>query len=1308
MIQNLPGPITLQIQEADGEYNQPLPFPRDTTLRAGTPYNTSFTAHADGILEEVYLPHVVDQRTVPDLGSLLLTISAAAEENTGLAKAILPAGQIPKEPPGEDVIFLSLDQPLEIVKGKSYSLGLQVVDGLDEVKLCGPVNLEIQTPDVLLTQTIPPPLECVLQTEAPYAVTFTANFTGTLSQATISQLSMVEIYEPFNQELTLSITQQLDGEPLATGSVASDFTPGDDRRGDPYRILLDRPVVLTKGEVYHLGLSIEGGQGEIKLSGTALANETTWDDGLPLRMDGYDPYGGIYQGDLNFEMYWDDNQEKLDRFISTLDQADYVLITSSRQWGSTTRVPERYPLTSHYYRNLVGCPAERSIEWCYNVARPGEFQGELGFDLVKVFQSDPSIGSWRINDQFAEEAFTVYDHPKVLVFQKSENYDPLKVRELLGQVDLSQVIHVTPRQADSNPGNLMLPLERLTEQRTGGTWSDLFNSDAPHNRYKILGVLVWYLSVSVLGLLTYPLLRYVLPGLSDRGYPLARIAGMLILAWFVWLAGSARIPFTRLTIGAVLMLMTLLGGVLAYRQRDELRREWQEQRKYFLIVEGLTLAFFLVGLLIRFGNPDLWHPWKGGEKPMDFSYFNAVLKSTSFPPYDPWFAGGYINYYYYGFVIVGVLVKFLGIVPAFAYNLIMPTLLSMIAMGAFSAVWNLTRESTIGNTWSAIFRSPRLWLSVGGSMGMAVLGNLGVVRMFYRGFQTIAAPGVELETVGFWKKLIWFIEGVFKALTGSPLPYRVDEWYWNPSRVIDAAHGNPITEFPFFTFLYGDMHAHLFALPIALLVIGWVLSVVLGRAWARERARSPFQVVLSLVVGGIAIGALYPVNLSDIYTYLPLGVVAAAYAIFRYAGQQDYTIPLLSRLPKKFTVLLFSLGSVVALVGFSRLFYQPYAHWYGQGYDEVEIWAGTHTPLSDYLVMWGLFLFIIVSWLVYESIDWMAKTPVSALRRLEPYREAIFLIIIFILMITLGLGIDLNLESPIDGKLPLGLGIHVAWLVLPLGTWAGVLLLRPDMPDPKRVVLFFIGTGLVITLVVEVVTVTGDIGRMNTVFKYYLQAWTLFAVSAAAALGWMLKSISRWSLNLRTAWQMLLIALVVSTALYPLFASLAKIDDRMAEDAPMTLDGMAYMKYATYHDFDTALDLNQDYEAIRWLQENVEGSPVIVEAHVVEYHWGTRYTIYTGLPGVVGWNWHQRQQRTTVSHEWVFDRVDAVHNFYQTTDLNVAVDFLKEYDVRYVILGQLERAEYPGPGLDKFAAQEGNLWRQVYNQQDTVIYEVLP
>ncbi len=119
----------------------------------------------------------------------------------------------------------------------------------------------------------------------------------------------------------------------------------------------------------------------------------------------------------------------------------------------------------------------------------------------------------------------------------------------------------------------------------------------------------------------------------------------------------------------------------------------------------------------------------------------------------------------------------------------------------------------------------------------------------------------------------------------------------------------------------------------------------------------------------------------------------------------------------------------------------------------------------------------------------------------------------------------------------------------------------------------------------------------------------------------------------------------------------------------------------------------------------MQGSPVIVEANQVEYHWGTRYTVYTGLPGVVGWNWHQRQQRTITPHEWVYSRVEDVNTFYDTADLAEARDFIENYQVSYIILGQLERAKYLPEGIAKFEEGEGDLWQVVYSDQETTIYQ---
>jgi YYY domain-containing protein len=952
---------------------------------------------------------------------------------------------------------------------------------------------------------------------------------------------------------------------------------------------------------------------------------------------------------------------------------------------------------------------------------------DLGFELVQVFQSNPSIGPLNVNDQFAEEALTVYDHPKVLVFRKTESYSSESARRILSQANFSEIVRITPKKAAFHPANLKLPEQRLVVQEVGGTWSEFFDPASWQNRYRVLGVIAWYLSVGVLGLLVYPLLRITLPGLPDHGYPLARAAGMLILAYLTWLAGSVDIPFNRLTITLVILLMAIGAAYLAYRQRDELRKEWRTKRSYYLVIEGLVLAFFLIFLFIRLGNPDLWHPWKGGEKPMDFSYFNAILKSTTFPPYDPWYAGGYLNYYYWGYIFVGVLVKWLGIMPSFAYNLIIPTLFAMVGMGAFSIGYNLSHSrhpedkppdpASEDQLSQGSPHKPYI-IGLASALGLAVLGNLGTLRMIAKGWEQLGIPGGLTADTGFFTRMIGLFAGLYQVLfRGASMPYSVGDWYWIPSRAIPAPGDvEPITEFPMFSFLYGDLHAHMIAMVIVMLALTWVVAVLMGKA----RWQSVGAGILSILLGGLAIGALYPTNLSDIYTYLPIGMLTLGYAIFRYAN--IVRLPWLPHLsPALKRLILAGLGMLLLAIASYGL-YLPYRLWYAQGYSTVIPWFGTHTPFWSYFTHWGLFLFVIISWMVWETRQWMADTPLASLRKLEKYTSLISLALVILFLVCLLLSIKIpGIENiSLLNRLPLGRGAAMAWVILPLASWAGVLLLRPGMPDLKRLVLFWVGTGLIITLMVEVVVVRGDIGRMNTVFKFYLHVWALFALSSAAALGWLLEPVRRWLPGWSISWRVVFSFLVFSAALFTLYGAMAKIKDRWVPAAPHTLDGMAYMPYATYYESypnvtegtpvperGVMMDL-PDYRLIRWMQDNIQGSPVIVEAISRNlYRWYTRVTIYTGLPGVVGWEWHEQQQRASNSTEWVTKRVTDIDQFYTTVDTDATRGFLGLYDVRYIVLGQLEQVTYPGPGLDKFPAFNSILWNEVYRDENTVLYEVI-
>ncbi|NTV38211.1 MAG: DUF2298 domain-containing protein, partial [Anaerolineales bacterium] len=530
----------------------------------------------------------------------------------------------------------------------------------------------------------------------------------------------------------------------------------------------------------------------------------------------------------------------------------------------------------------------------------------------------------------------------------------------LGTVDLTKVVHLVPKEAASYkpPKSLMLPADRLAGQQAGGTWSQLFDYDWLQNRVPALGGLFWYAFIFMLGLFTYPLARRALPGLADKGYAFSRTFGLVLLAYVSWLMGSLGVGYNRTTIGVVFGGIVLVGAWQGWVQRKELAREWKSNRRAFLILESVFLALFIIDLLIRLGNPDLWHPSKGGERPMDFSYFNAVLKSTTFPPYDPWFAGGYINYYYYGFVLVGTPVKLLGIVPSIAYNLILPTLFALVGVSAFSIGSNLVRRN--GNSSAADPLS--LITGFASTALMLLLGNLGTIQMIVRTFQRAGAPGGLVGEANFFQRFAWGMDGFARILTRNAQLPGPGEWYWQPSRVIPAPGDvEPITEFPLFTFLYSDLHAHMIVMILTLFVIAWGLSFVLALRSASRDARLSLPALvtrygslslLPILLGALVLGAIYPTNTWDAYTFIPLASLAVGYALFNAVEfkENKFNIP-----PVILRFAVAAAGALI-LVVLTFLFYRPYFQWWGSGYNDVDPWRGGHTPLSSYFTHWGLFL----------------------------------------------------------------------------------------------------------------------------------------------------------------------------------------------------------------------------------------------------------------------------------------------------------------------------------------------------------------
>ena len=1239
---HVPGPVNLVVTGPSGVGLEPIPLPGDFVLDAAAPHLVSLAPSEGGLATGIRLPFVRDLGSGQNETVLRAEILAAAEDLVPQAVATW-TGTLPAEPAS---LPLAFETPYPLDPGRTYLLRLSLA-GREGIALDGNLILLASTTDGQAETSMALPQE-------RFTLTAGVPFVGSFISASGGEARTLQI--PFAQAFggTLGTALQVDllDSPDASVALGTATWTGELPTGESQiEAAFDRPATISAGSTYWLRLELRSGAG-LALRGSRIISESSWDDGLPLRIDNKDGFGGLYIG-LNQELYWPDEQDedangvsdKLERLVGTLSDGEYLIITSNRQYGSIPRVPIRYPLSTAYYRLLFDCPEPLYIPKCGAQLEPTGKVNALGYELVHVYQSDPQLGPVSINDQTAEEAFTVYDHPKVLVFARSPSFSAEAVRSLLGRVDLSHIIRVLPAQARSVPPDLMLPPDRLAEQRAGGTWSALFPSSSWINRSQLLATVVWWVFIGLLGIVVFPLVRLAFPGFGRGAYALGRAFGLLLLAWGVWALASFRVPFDRPLIFGVLLALILAAGLLVWRQRLDLREEWREHKAEILWVEGLALALFLIDLSLRWGNPDLWHPAKGGEKPMDFSYFNAVLRSTSFPPYDPWFAGGYINYYYFGFVLVAVPVKLIGLTSSVAYNLILPSLFSMVGLGGYAFA------SEVVSRARRVLERPRLSPRVAGmtaAVALVLLGNLGTVAMIYDGWKRIGAPSGEQPAE--------MLAGIPQALRGAarfvtlqdPLPYRSDEWYWNPSRSIPVVPGDvgPITEFPFFTFLYADLHAHMIALPLTVLGAAWAASWLLA-AESRRRLRAGSWIAC-LFAGGLILGALRPTNTWDFPVYLSFGVAAAV-----VAG------PLRHGLRSRHAYLE-SLISALGLLVFFLLLYQPYSQWYGQGYTEAGLWSGSRTTIRSYLVVHGMFLFGLISWMAWETHDWMASTPLSALNRLRPYAGLIG----FIAVSALGLIVWAFAD-----------GTRVIVVALPLVLWAVALLLRPGLPWAKRIVLVFTASALVLTLVVEMVVLLGDIGRMNTVFKFYLQVWTLFGLASAAAVYWTLEGLPQWSGGWRTAWTIGLATLVVGASLYPFTAAPAKVRDRMALEAPRSLDGAAFLQDAVYFDLGSELHFDEDARLIQWLQENVVGSPVIVEANVPEYRWGSRLTVYTGLPGVLGWRWHQTQQRA-VEGDPATVRAYEIADFYTNPSMDSALEFLRRYDVSYVVVASQERLFY--------------------------------
>jgi len=760
----------------------------------------------------------------------------------------------------------------------------------------------------------------------------------------------------------------------------------------------------------------------------------------------------------------------------------------------------------------------------------------------------------------------------------------------------------------------------------------------------VVEALRWYIVVTLLAAAVFPVVFFATEGLTDRGWSLARPLGLLfavILSW--WPAAVGLIPF----INPVIAIATIAGGAVGwsfiFRQAEFnafLRREWRA----ILAIEATWLVFFLGYVVFRGYNPAVAYT----EKPMDLAFLSSSIRARAVPPPDPWFAGQPINYYYLGYLMMAVVARLSGTAAGAAFNLSLATLFASASVAAAGTAANLARMLGARARWRTAASA------LLGPLFLVGVGNLKTPWEF------LHSPQATLSAT-WWEGVGWSASRVIvdNGIPGSSGPHQT------------------INEFPAFSFILGDLHPHVLAIPIFISAIG--LSVGLLRHRDDDfRLRGD---LLPLAAVGAVGGALYAVNSWDMPTALVLG----AGALFLRRGLDlrqraaRLGIMLAAAIVTALPFAIRYVPSVGSNAGVSeRIAVLPVV---GTLVRTIGIVDWSHSSLGSLLLVHGLFLTVA---LLVIGTAWI---------RLPGCRRPSTVTVLAVAGGTILVADLLGLPALVLFGLP--------------AAFLGPALARDVLPESLRIPGWLFALGCSLILVTEVLFLQDAFGdRMNTVFKVYFQVWSLFAIAAAVALPSVVQLLAE-RLGKPSAWISggLVGVLVVGAALYP---PLSTYRWDAGFQSWQGIDGLAYVRST-----DSA-----EAAGIAWLSVHAPSDSVVLEAPGCSYGVADGLpqdpvSMATGIPTVIGWNFHEYQWRdgSNSQLQQIQTRQQDVNQVYRDPTSARAREVLDRYHVTYIFVGALEERgsvdgcnvgpPYPAASLARLP-QLG--WPVVFQQGDVTVY----
>lgn len=796
-----------------------------------------------------------------------------------------------------------------------------------------------------------------------------------------------------------------------------------------------------------------------------------------------------------------------------------------------------------------------------------------------------------------------------------------------------------------------------------------------------------YLVVQVMAAAVLPLTLRFFAALPDRGYAFNRLLGILLTGYGFWIAYS--LGLLRNDIGGAWLALIAVAAISIVVGRRQPGAALPSLR-YSLLVELLFLGTFAAWAWVRAHDPAADHT----EQPMDLMFMHSIRASLTYPPHDAWLAGYPISYYYFGYWLMNMVGLMAGQSAAVAYNLSQAVWFGLLLSTAFGIGYNLVAAA-----------GHRFGTAVGGGLTATLL--VGLSANLQGLLEWLHANGVDVSWLAAWLQVRGFPEN---AEVTQQWFVSYGWWWWRSSRVLAdtslrGEHIEVIDEFPAFSYILGDNHPHVAAMPFAILAVAVALAVFLrnfsthssqeehteeqengrsGEGKSGSFSHSPVLLPSRSFLGwggfllvAIITGSLLFLNTWDYPPYwllmtFSMAVGAAGTKHFWYrailAGVALFAAALLLYLP----YLLTAQSQVGGLI--PNLFHP--------------------TRISQYVAMFATALLTLMALLAF---GWSMVRPrlqvVIGFMALTLAAPALLLALTawFATSTEGGRALLGNVALP-DGASSYLPFIVERWTAQPFTflivgamtaialslVWTGIQGRTPYAPNgrmpytfdgrapyaPTIFVLALATIGLGLTLTPEVVYLRDNFGwRMNTIFKFYYQAWLLFGLAGAFTI---VHSLSHWR-GWRIVPAMLSLAALVLALGSTVYLVAGAYSKTQGFSRPPTFDASAYLANVA----------PAEYGAVQWVRANTLPTDIVVEGKGRSYGADTnRISTMTGRPTLLGWDGHESQWRGRAYGRMAAGRPEALQAIYGGSSPDEVLRLLKTFNASYLYVGPWERAQY--------------------------------